>query len=100
MVTRSVPDRLVADHALADLHALHERNLLELIHHPVDGCARNLTPARGQLVLDLDGRQRAGLLVEQFEDRPTRAAATIAGVAECAFGVRGPRQLTGRHSHA
>ena len=99
MVAGPVPDGLVADHALTDLHALHQPDRLELVHHAIDARARDLAPARRQRVLDLHRRQRARLLVEQFEDRAAGAAAAIAGVAERPFGAARPKSSLRRHAH-
>src|SRR6185437_6274040 len=93
----TVTHGLVADDALPDLHALDEPDLLELLHHPVHARARDLALSLEQLLLDLDGRERTGLLVEQFEDRAPRAASTIARVAQRARRAVGPGGGLRRH---
>src|ERR1041385_2091271 len=81
--------RLVADHSLTDLDALHEPDLLELLHHAIHARARDLALAPEQRLLDLDRREGAGLLVEQSHDRPARAPPAIARLAQ------GPRRPLG-----
>jgi hypothetical protein len=92
VMTGSVPDGLVADHPLADLDALHEPDLLELVHHAIDARARDLALALEQRLLDLDSGERAGLLVEQLEDRPPRATAAVAGIDQRTRRLGGPRR--------
>src|SRR4029077_12158808 len=89
-MARSMPDGLIAHHALADLHPLQQPDRLELVHHAVDARARDLALARAQGLLDLDRRQCAGLLVEQFENRPTGAPSPVACARERLCGLLGP----------
>ena len=45
MVAGAVTHGLVADHPLPDLDALHEADLLELVHHAIDARTRDLALA-------------------------------------------------------
>ena len=77
--------RLVAGDAVADVDAREQAERDELVEHAVDrGAADAAAFAVAQLVLDVERRERAGLLVEQLDDRLARAAAPVAGVAEAA----------------
>ena len=77
MVALAGADRLVAGHCLSDLELLHEVQALELVEDPVDAGAADGALARAQSVLDLDRRQRAGLRVEQLEQRPAGCAGVV-----------------------
>src|SRR3954449_790543 len=81
---------LVPGDPLADLDLRHEAEPLELVEHAVDARARDAAPALAQLRLDLVGRQRAGLVVEQPDDGRAGATAAEAGLREPRRSDLGP----------
>ena len=82
---------LVARGVLADLDAGDQTEADELLEHAVHRGPGDAAPVAAQRVLDVVGAQCARLMVEQADDRRTRAAATETGLGEAAFGVLGPR---------
>src|SRR5919197_6154254 len=87
---------LEAREALADVDAVDEPQLLELLDDPVDTRARDAAlAALAQRLLDLDGRQRAALAIEQLEHRGAGAAAAVARRGERGGRVLGPARVPG-----
>ena len=68
-----VPARVVAlegDHLAADVNAVDQLQLLELLQRPVHTCPTD----RGQPPVDLQRSQRAALAVQQLDHLPPRGA--------------------------
>ena len=83
--------RLVAGDAVADLHAREQAERDQLVQHAVDrGAADAAAVAGAQRVLDVQRRERAGLLVEQLDHGLAGAAAAVAGAGEPLERVLGP----------
>jgi hypothetical protein len=82
---------LVADHRLARVHALHQAQTLQLLKDAVDARPADAALARTQGVLDLERRQRAGLGVEQLQQRASSAAAPMARSCQRRLGALDPR---------
>src|SRR5580693_2188940 len=85
-----VAHALVAHHRLAGLHTLHQPQPLQLVEDAVDARAAH-TPLRlTQRILDLDGRKRARLRLEQLQHRAPRAAALVARFGQRRLGALDP----------
>ena len=81
-------DPLVTGGIAADLHPLHQMELLELLERAVDaGAADGLEPA-----VDLERGHRAGFATQQLDHPAARAAAAVARIAQSLY-----RQLRPGH---
>jgi hypothetical protein len=76
---------LVAHHRLTGLNALHEPQALQLVEDAIHARAAHPPFGLTQDTLDLNGRQRTGLGIEQLQHRPPCAATLVTG--------RGQRRL-------
>src|SRR5262245_9886176 len=84
------PRGLVTGGSLADLDAADETQPDELVEDPVDRGAGDGAAALAQRVLDVVGAERAGLAIEEVDDRGAGAAAAEPSVGETLIGVFGP----------
>src|SRR2546421_2843007 len=99
VVSGPAADRLVADRPPPDLDPLQQADRRQLLHHAIDGRARDLLPVIAQPLLDLRRRQGAGLLLEQGDDRAPGRPAAPAAVDQGARGALGPRGRLRRWAH-
>ena len=71
-------DPLVAGGAAADLDPLHQAQLLELLERPVDAGPADRRPAAAQLVVEVEGGDRAVVAGQRLDHRGAGAAAAVA----------------------
>src|SRR6185437_1437738 len=73
-------DALEASRAAADLDPLDQPELLQLLQRAVDAGAADRRLAAPQLVVEVEGGDRAVVLGERLDHRRTRPAAAVARV--------------------
>ena len=90
------PRGLVPRDVLTDLDAGEQAEADQLVEDAVDPGAGHRAAVGAQRGLDVVDGQRAGLTVEQLDDRRARAAPAEAGVGEAALRVLTPVVHRGR----
>src|ERR1700739_602485 len=100
VVAATVADGLKPAHTGADVDALYDADLFELLEDAVDARPRHAPAAARKRLFDLERRQRTALCAHQRQQLAAGAAATVAGVGELLERTLGPSLCLGDLLHS